>query len=121
MSEVNQSERLRRILDNALEGASYESSHSEDGGNMLVLQARRSDGRQVNLRFRAVRESEATQELSAGDPLRLKSVGSGTKRTILGLLLPILRPPGPAYSRVTIEAGAARLQVVCQDVEWWEN
>jgi hypothetical protein len=121
MSEVNQKERLSRIVGNALDGSTYESTRSEEDGKMLVLQARRSDGRQVNLRFRAVRESEATADIEAGSPLRLKSVGSGTKRSILGLLVPILRTPAPQYSRVTIEAGAARLQVVCQDVEWWEN
>jgi hypothetical protein len=120
MSEVDQRQRIRRILENALSGCTYVSSKSE-AGDMLVLKARRANGRGVTVRFRAVRDSEATDVPSPGEPLRLRKVGSGDKRSLIGMLLPILRPPGPAYARVTIEAGTARMDIVCQDAEWWED
>jgi hypothetical protein len=113
--------RIRRVVEGALEGTTFVSSQSEDGGKAVVIQARRTDGAQVGVRFRGVRESETTAEPAPGSPLRVRKVGSGNKFSPLSFLLPILRPPGPAYARVTIEAGVSRIQIVCQDAEWWEE
>ena len=113
--------RVRRIVEAALADCSYLSSRSEDGGSMLLLQARRSDGRRVSVRFRGVRESEATAEPEFGTPLRVVSVGNGNRFNLISTVLPILKPPGPPHARVTIEAGTARLNIVCQDAEWWED
>ena len=35
--------------------------------------------------------------------------------------LPSMRNVGGGYVRVRIEAGAAMLDIVCQDAEWWER
>jgi hypothetical protein len=100
---------------------SYVASQSEGDGSTLLLQARRTDGRRVNVRFRGVRESDATSEPEFGTPLRVVKVGNGNPFNIVSFLLPILRPPGVPHARVTIEAGTARLDIVCQDAEWWED
>ena len=119
--------RVRRIVEAALADSSYVSSRSENDGTMLVLQARRSDGRRVNLRFRGVRESEASSEPEFGVPLRVGSVTDargklgGALLIVFGSILSLLKPPGPPHARVTIEAGTARLDIVCQDAEWWED
>ena len=113
--------RVRRIVEAALANCSYVSSRSEGNGSTLLLQARRSDGRRVNVRFRGVRESEATSEPEFGTPLRVVSVGNGNRFNLLSVVLPILKPPGPPHARVTIAAGSARLDIVCQDAEWWED
>ena len=112
-------ERIRRILDNALVGCTYVASQAEDGG-LLVLEARRSDGRSINIRFRGVRESEMTSQPDPGAILAVKSV----RREGLSLasrFFPLLKPPGPMYARVRIDAGPATLDIVCQDAEWWEE
>jgi hypothetical protein len=113
--------RVRRVVEAALADATYLSSRSEADGSMVLLQARRSDGRRVSVRFRGVRESEATAEPEFGTPLRVVKVGNGNPFNIVSTLLPILRPPGPPHARVTIQAGTARLDIVCQDAEWWED
>jgi hypothetical protein len=41
--------------------------------------------------------------------------------SLLSRLLPLFKPPGPAYARVRIDAGPATLDIVCQDAEWWEE
>jgi hypothetical protein len=123
LSFTNQEARLRRILDNALAGARYDSSEPEEGGRMLLLRAHRDDGRRVNVRFRGVSKSEASLEPQPGAALRLRSVDvlNPGCLSVLGLFFPRLRSPGPGYARVRIEAGASRLEVVCQDAEWWEG
>lgn len=114
-------DRIRRILEAALAGCTYVSSRNLDDGSTLTLEALSSEGRQVNLRFRGVRESESTAVPEPGAAMSLKSVGRGNKFSLLSTLLPILKPPSPSYARVRIDAGAARLDIVCQDVEWWED
>lgn len=112
-------DRIRRVLEAALSGCTYVSSRSE-GDGLLVVQARRPDGRGVGVRFRAVTDSEMDREPEVGAPLTVKSV----KRyglSLISRLFPLLKPPGPPYARVRIEAGSATLQVVCQDAEWWEE
>jgi hypothetical protein len=55
-----------------------------------------------------------------GTPLKLHSV----KRdgvSLISRIFPLFKPPGAAYARVTIDAGAATLTIVCQDAEWWED
>jgi hypothetical protein len=117
---TDQQERLRRILQNALAGATYETSRPEEDGHMLVIEARRADGKQIGLRFRGVRESEATAVPVEGSSLRLQSVGSANRFSLIGLFFPFLRPGSRGAARVRIEIGAARLEVVCEDAEWWE-
>jgi hypothetical protein len=112
-------ERIRRVLERALPGSTYVSSQTE-GDGVLVLRARRSDGRNVGVRFRAVKTSETNTQPEAGAPISVKSV-KREGMSLVSRLLPILKPPGPAYARVRIEAGAASLEVVCQDAEWWEE
>jgi hypothetical protein len=113
--------RVRRVVEGALANSTFVSSQSEGDGTIVVIQARRTDGTQVGVRFRGVRDSNATAEPAPGSPLRVRKVGSGNKFSPLGFLLPILKPPGPAYARVTIEAGTSRIEIVCQDAEWWEE
>ena len=43
-SFTDQRERLRRLLHNALDGATYEGSRTQDDGRLLVIDARRSGG-----------------------------------------------------------------------------
>jgi hypothetical protein len=117
---TDQRERLRRIVESALTGATYESSREEEGGRMLVIEAKRADGRHIGLRFRGVRDSEATEAPAPGASLRLKTVGSAEKFSLLRLFFPLARTPGSGAARVRIEAGSARLDIVCEDAEWWE-
>ena len=118
---TDQRERLRRILHNAIDGAAYESSHPEDGGRLLVLEARRANGTPVFVRFRGVTKSDATATPASGGSLKLDSVGSAARFSILALLFPFARRAGQSAARVRIEAGTARLEIVCEDAEWWED
>jgi hypothetical protein len=122
---TDQRARLRRILDNALAGAIYDSSERESDARVLVIHAHRGNGRAVTVTFRGVSDSEATAEPQPGASLRLKSVDL-RRPALLALLdfilpFPQFRSPGSGYARVRIEAGAARLDIVCQDAEWWEE
>jgi hypothetical protein len=118
---TDQRQRLRRIVENALADATYESSRSEEDGRMVVLEARRSDGKKVGLRFRGVKDAVTPVLPVVGTPLKLQSVGASSQGCI-SLLVPwIFRGSGPDYARVRIEAGDTRLEVVCQDAEWWEE
>jgi hypothetical protein len=114
-------DRIRTILEQALRDTTYVSSTSEDGGSRLHLRANRSDGRRVNVRFRGVRESESTAEPEPGAPLSLQGVGNADKLFFLRGLTSLFKPPPPPGARVRIDAGAARLEIVCQDAEWWEE
>jgi len=123
---TDQRGRLRRILENALANATYDSSERESDGRLLVLHAHRA-GRAVTVTFRGVHDSKATQEPAPGEPLSFKSVQmrSGLL-SLLDLLLPDtffpqIKSIRPGYARVRIEAGAAHLDIDCQDVEWWED
>jgi hypothetical protein len=120
---TDQRARLRRILENALAGALYDSSERESDGRVLVIHAHRGNSRPVTVTFRGVKDSEATAEPVPGATLRLKGVGAvgGGLSSLLGFVVPQLRSPGPGYARVRIEAGAARLDIICQDAEWWED
>jgi hypothetical protein len=121
VSEVaftDQRERLRRIVANALDGATYESSHEEEG-RLLVFEVRRS-GKPIVLRFRGVSKSDASEAPASGSTIRLLGVGSADKFWLLRLLFPLPRA-GSNSARVRIEAGAARLDIVCEDAEWWES
>jgi len=120
---TDQRGRLRRILENALQGCLYDFSETEEEGRMVVLHAHRKDGQRVSVRFRAVDSSDATTELAAGAPMTLRSVDLVNPGclSLLAFAFPSLRSPGSGYARVRIEAGAARLDIVCQDAEWWED
>jgi hypothetical protein len=122
-SFTDQRARLRRVLDNSLEGALYDSSETEEDGRMVVLHAHRADGMRVSVRFRAVSSSDATAEPQPGTSLSVHSIDvrdSGCL-SLLAVAFPRFRSPGPGYARVRIDAGAARLDIVCQDAEWWED
>lgn len=124
LSFTDQSERLRRIVANALDGTGFESSRAEEEGRHLVIEARRPDGRLVSVRFRAVKDAEATAGPARGTPLRLRNVtagGGGCLLPLAGRWFPGLRGIPRGSSRVTIGAGAAQLAIVCEDAEWWED
>ncbi|HLG10931.1 MAG TPA: hypothetical protein VI876_04145 [Dehalococcoidia bacterium] len=120
---TDQRARLRRILENALQGALYDSSEREADGRVVVLHAHRSGGGPVTVTFRGVGDSQATQEPVAGASLHLRGVEVHRLglTSLLGLFFPQMRSPGSGYARVRIEAGDARLDIVCQDAEWWED
>jgi hypothetical protein len=121
MNVIDPQDRLRRIVENALDGCSYESSHEEEDGHILIIEAKRADGRCVHLRFRGVREADASEAPAPGSDIKLRGVGSAAKFSLLGVLLPGLRKDAFGNCRVKIEAGNARLDIVCQDAEWWEE
>ena len=116
---TDQRERVRRIVANALTGAIYDTSR-EDGDRLLLVEAHRADGRRVNLRFRGVSKSDATAKPEAGASIGSIRVGSAEKFSLLRLFLPLLRGAAANAVRVRIEAGTARLDIVCEDAEWWE-
>ena len=121
-SFTNQEHRLRMIVGNALNGTTFLASHAEEDGKHLVIEARRSDGRHSAVRFRAVSNAEATTGTEVGVPLKLANVVSGPTGCMpLGWFFPALRGIPRGVSRVRIEAGDARLDIVCQDAEWWED
>lgn len=88
---------------------------------MLVVEARRPNGAHVTLRFRGVSNSEATSTPAPGSPLKLGGIGSTEGFSLAGFFFPFLRRATPGYARVRIDAGDARLEIVCQDAEWWEE
>jgi hypothetical protein len=92
---------------------------------MVVIEARRADGRRVGLRFRGVSESRASASAPAvGASLRLQGVGSAAGCLSFGILFPfpwIFGRQAAGSSRVRIDAGGVGLNIVCQDAEWWEE
>ena len=113
-------DRLQRIISNALDRTTYESSREEESGRLLVIEARKTNGQRVVLRLRGVKSSESSSEPSTGGLLRLKGVGppGNFLQRLAGW--PFHKPFQAEY-RVTIQAGTARLDVVCQDAEWWQE
>ena len=110
------------IVGQALDGTTFLESHAEENGRHLVIEARRPDGRHTAVRFRAVTNAEATAGTAVGVPLKLRNVVSGPTGCLpLGWFLPALRGIPRGVSRVRIDAGDARLDIVCQDAEWWED
>ncbi len=118
---TDQKERLRRIVSNALDGTAFENSRLEEDGAHLLIEARRPDGQLVSVRFRGVRDPEATEMPAQGSALQLDSVGSAARFSLWSLLLFFLPRPGSDKMRVRIRAGGARLDIVCEDAEWWED
>ena len=116
---TDQRNRLRRIVENALAGTSYESSRRENG-SILVVEARRPGGIQVVVRFRGVRDSSSDSEPIAGSEIRRLDVGSAEGFSLVRLFFPFLRGPGSGATRVRIHAGSTRLEIVCEDADWWE-
>jgi hypothetical protein len=118
---TDQNGRVRRIVESALApGSRYEASRSEEGGRFVVIEALRPDGVGVGLRFRGVSNSTMSAEPETGAELRLRGVGAPGINW-LRVFLPGMRTAGSGYVRVRIEAGAAMLDIVCQDAEWWER
>jgi hypothetical protein len=120
---TDQRTRLTRILHNALEACLYDSSEIHEDGRILVLKAHRAGGQAVTVRFRGLSSSEASAQPSAGAPIQIRSVdlASSGFLSIFSFAFPRLRSPGPGYAHVRIGAGDARLDIVCQDAEWWEE
>lgn len=117
---TDQRGRLRRVVTSALQGTTYASSREEEAGRLLVIEADKPGGYRVVLRFRGVRSAESTGDPVVGSPLRLQSVGA-PGNFFQRLVESSLQKRLAAESRVTIQAGAARLDIVCQDAEWWEE
>jgi len=120
---TDQRDRMKRTLNNALAGATYESSH-EEGPSILVLEARRVEGGQhIGVRFLGVQRWDGSFEPSPGTPIVLRGVTSSSKGIsfLLSLLNPYARTRLVTGSRVRIDVGAARLDIECQDVEWWQD
>src|SRR5438105_10886639 len=116
-AHVHPHERLRNIVARAVNGSSYVRSATEEG-RRLLLESRRADGTLVHLRFLGVRDSESTAMPEPGAALRFAGVS-----TAGGLLRRFFMPRHgfAAESRVRIDAGATRIDIVCEDVEWWED
>ena len=120
-SFTDQNGRIRRTLQVALaEGSVFEKSRSEDGGRMVVIEARRMDGTRVAVRFRGVQKSTMSLEPEAGTALRLLGVGPAGVN-LLRLFFPRVGSMAGGLVRVRIDAGSAQLEIVCQDAEWWEE
>lgn len=118
---TDQRERLRRILGNALQDATFLASRSEDDGRIVVIEAQRSDGRRIGVRLRGVSKSAASETPVAGSALSLRRV-SPPPSSLLRFLTPVLlRGPERGYARVRIDAGSAHLDISCEDAEWWEE
>ena len=118
---TDQNGRVRRTVEAALgAGSVFEASRSEEDGRHVVIEARRTDGQGVGVRFRGVRESTMSSPPEAGATLHLRGVGA-PGLSLLRLVLPGMRNVGGGYVRVRIEAGAAMLDIICQDAEWWER
>ena len=120
---TDQRERLRRIVENALEGCTYDSSREEEGRLLLVEARRQADGARVYLRFRGVERSEATADPAPGSAIRLGGVGAPRGSGILDFVIPfrrLFRPRSNAL-RVSLAVGSARIEVFCEDAEWWEE
>jgi hypothetical protein len=115
---IDQRARLRNLVNNAVAGASFESLE-QDGGFLRLLHAVRPDGRRVHLRFLGVKESKTSANPQPGSPLSLRGIG-GTAR-FWEVFLPFFLRTSSNAARVRIEAGAATLEIVCEDVEWWED
>jgi len=120
---TDQRTRLRSILENSVSGSLYASSETEEQGRMVVLHVTRRDGTPVSVRFRAVASSDASEEPRPGDPISIRDVDvvNAGCLSMLAFVFPRFRSPGLGYARVRIDAGAARLDIVCQDAEWWED
>ena len=116
-SVIDHKDRIRHIVKSALDDTSFMSLEREAAAS-LVLKVRRSNGTGIGVRFLGVSESSSDVAPEPESRMVLRDVtGTGPLWTIL---IPILRKP--SYSvRVRIEAGAARLEIVCEDVEWWEE
>ena len=101
MTTIDSRARIRNIVRSAIEGCTYAASH-KDGDRVLVLEARRANGKQVSLRFLGLRSSDTDSEPAVGAPLRLASVG-GPDSSLLRFFTPrVLRTPSHS-ARVRIE------------------
>jgi len=120
---TDQQGRMRRILENSIEGTLYDSSETEEEGHMVVLHGHRQDGTKVSVRFRAVFSSDASEEPEPGAVMSVRGVDLVRPGCLsaLGFVFPRFRTVGAGNTRVRIDAGAARLDIVCQDAEWWDD
>ncbi len=122
---TDQRGRLRRILENSIAGCLYDSSETEEDGRVVVIHAHRQGGGRVSVRFLAVASSDATAEPQPGEAISLRNVATAGRGCLSALtFIPFFRLPGAQIAdsaRVTIDIGAARLDIVCQDAEWWED
>jgi hypothetical protein len=102
------------LLASALEGATFVSLREDRG--RLLLEGRRGI-RSVHVRFLGVREQKLPEPSPDAAVMRVKAVGqSGSlvRRLLMGSHA--MNP-----SRVTIQAGDAEIEIVCEDAEWWED
>lgn len=121
MDFPEQRERLRKVVLAALDGTSYVSARRLDDRSYLI-EARRPEGGPVQLKFLGVADATATGEIEPGAALKLDGVRSAEGFSIARFLIPrVLRRPGMPDSRVRIKAGDERIDIVCQDAEWFEH
>ena len=113
----DQAERLQRMVSNALDGCACVASRP-DGGDKFLITGRRIAGGEVHVRFLGVADASQLRPLPVGERLKLKDVKSVGKPW--NFLLPGFLRPAPAW-RVTIGAGESEFELVCEDVEWWED
>jgi hypothetical protein len=119
---TNQAHRIEMVVRNALDGTTFVSSRSEDDGRHIVIEARRPNGRISTVRFRAVSDAAATSGTAAGVPLKLQGVRAGGAGCLsLSRFGPAFRGVPRGTARVRIDAGGAKLDIVCEDAEWWED
>jgi hypothetical protein len=111
--------RLQRILENAVTDSTYWSSTVPQSRQLLLEMRRR--GKRVNVLFRGVSDSSTQAEPEKGVPLKLSRI-RGASGWSWRRLLPIPVPDRMAAAqRVTIAAGGAKLEIVCEDADWWED
>ena len=112
---------MRRTLENALDGCLVQVIR-EEPESRLVIEAHRSEGQKVGVRFLGVQKWEATSEPPPESPIHLRGVGGGGGlRSVLMLFNPFAHQAIPPSTRVRIEVGTSILVIDCQDVEWWQD
>jgi hypothetical protein len=112
-------ERLRRSLDNALEGCLVRAIREEPGGR-LVVEASRPEGEHVSARFLGVKRWRASMQPQPGSVIHVGRIGGLSLLDLLGFMN-ILARQVTSGTRVRIAVGAATLDIECQDVEWWQE
>ena len=116
---TNQKERLEKTFRNALDaGASFEAFVPEHGHYVIMFH--RPDGKRCGLRILGI-SSMHLPALESGAPLSFSAVRMEGGPSFLATLLPFLHRRAFADARVRIDSGAARLEFVFQDAEWWEE
>jgi hypothetical protein len=118
---TDQKRRLERLLSNALDGCLIDTI-VEEAERRLVINAHRTQGQPVGVRFLGLHHWEATADPQPNSPIKLTgvSIGGGGK-AFLRAFLPWAHGPMSLGSRVRIAVGNVRLTIDCEDAEWWQE